>query len=452
MPPDLKPLPWIAPEAAFRAFAADPFTCFFDSSGAPGPRARASYLCLAPARILRAEDGKLSLEDFRARTVTMPAAEPFTQLAHELARFPAASPTAGIPFTGGAAGFIGYDMGAALDRAPRAPGRLAGMPDMLFGLYDTVLAFDHAARRATLVAPADRQAAILARLAAPAPLAPPPPLAWRALVTRDEHIARIRRTLGYIAAGDIYQANIAAAFEAPRPPGLDPAALFLHLRAENPAPFGAYIGCGAGCAVLSASPERFLSLDASGLAETRPIKGTRRRGATPAEDAALAAELLASAKDRAENLMIVDLLRNDISRVADGVTVPALCALESFAHVHHLVSSVRGRMRAGLGPVDLLRAAFPGGSITGAPKLRAMEIIAELEARARGPYCGAAAWIGKDGAMDSNILIRTVTVARDRVVAQAGGGIVADSDPAQEWDEVLVKIMPLLRATGAVAP
>jgi para-aminobenzoate synthetase component 1 len=142
------------------------------------------------------------------------------------------------------------------------------------------------------------------------------------------------------------------------------------------------------------------------------------------------------------------LLRNDLARVADGVSVPALCALESFAHVHHLVSTVRGRLRPGLGPVDLLRASFPGGSITGAPKLRAMAIIAALEGQARGPYCGCAAWIGFDGAMDSSILIRTLTVTQTGIMAQAGGGIVADSDPAEEWDEVLTKIMPLLRATG----
>jgi para-aminobenzoate synthetase component 1 len=229
------------------------------------------------------------------------------------------------------------------------------------------------------------------------------------------------------------------------------AALYLALRAANPAPFSAYIDAGDGCAVLSVSPERFFRVAANGEVETRPIKGTRPRGADAAQDAAQRAALLSSAKDRAENLMIVDLLRNDLSRVADGVEVASLCALESFAHVHHLVSSVRARMRPGLGPVDVLRAAFPGGSVTGVPKMRAMDIIADLEGVARGPYCGSAAWIGFDGAMDSNILIRSLTVARDRVVARAGGGIVADSDPAAEWEEALVKIMPLLRATGTVA-
>jgi para-aminobenzoate synthetase component 1 len=415
-------LPWLDPGLAFRCFADDPYLAFFDSSGSSTGY---SYLCLSPGRFLG--------DPFASMALAGAAPGPF-------------------PFTGGAAGFIGYDAGAALDRAPRAPGRLAGIPDAQLRVYDTVLAFDHATRTAWLTAPgAARAEAILARLAAPPPATEPPGLSWRALVSRGTHMARVARALRYIEAGDIYQTNVTAAFEAPRPAGLDPAALYRTLRAATAAPFSAYIGCGAGCAVVSASPERFLRLDATGRIAAQPIKGTRPRAADPARDAALAADLLASEKDRAENLMIVDLLRNDLARVASGVSVPSLCALQSFTHVHHLVSTVTGQLRPGLGPIDLLRAAFPGGSITGAPKLRAMEIIAELEARARGPYCGAALWIGHDGAMDSNILIRTITVAEDRVVAAAGGGIVADSDPAAEWEELLVKILPLLRATGTVA-
>jgi para-aminobenzoate synthetase component 1 len=438
-------LAWIDPADAFRCFSADPHTIFFDSGGAANARSRFSFLCVEPFRILRAEAGTLTIDG------TQIPGDPFTMLAAELARHARRPTPHTIPFTGGAAGFIGYDMGATLDRAPRAPGTLPGIPDMLFGLFDTVLAFDHRSREAWLFAPgAARADAIEARLAAPRAIAGPPPLAWHTAVPRDTHIARVEQVLRYIRAGDIYQANLAATFEAPRPERLDPAALFLTLREKSPAPFSVYIGTGRGCAVVSASPERFIHLSAAGAIETRPIKGTRPRGADPATDATLAAELRASAKDRAENLMIVDLLRNDIARVAHSVTVPSLYALESFAHVHHLVSTVRGKLRRGLGPMDLLRATFPGGSITGAPKLRAMEIIAELEQRARFAYCGSAAWIGNDGAMDSNILIRTLAVAADRVIAQAGGGIVADSDAGAEWDEVLVKIMPLLRATGTL--
>ncbi len=197
--------------------------------------------------------------------------------------------------------------------------------------------------------------------------------------------------------------------------------------------------------MISASPERFLRLHPDGRIETRPIKGTRRRSSARTEDAALAEELLASAKDRAENLMIVDLLRNDLSRVArtGSVRVPQLCGLESFAAVHHLVSSIEAELREGLGPVDLLRVSFPGGSVTGAPKIRAMEIIRELEPARRGPYCGAVAWIGFDGAMDSSIVIRTLVVDGRTVILQAGGGIVADSVPAAEYEETMDKARAL---------
>jgi para-aminobenzoate synthetase component 1 len=458
--PATRAIAWVDPATAFTCFAADPGTVFFDSQGAPGQRCRHSILCIDPFTTLRTENGLTRMNNCAVN------GDPFALLARKIAKHAtggtgarAMSPSgasgaagaSGASGAAGAAGFIGYDMGATLDRAPRAPGTLAGVPDLQFGFFDTVFTFDTVTHQAFLSAPDDRRAdAALSRLAHPPARPAPPRLQWAAGTSRADHIARVEKTLRYIAAGDIYQANIAATFEAERPQNLDPAALYLALRAQNPAPFGAYIDCGNGCAILSVSPERFISLRPDGAIETRPIKGTRPRGADPAADAALAHDLQTSAKDRAENLMIVDLLRNDIARVADRVTVPALCALESFEHVHHLVSTVHGRLKSGHDAVALLRATFPGGSITGAPKLRAMEIIAELERHARGPYCGSAAWIGNDGAMDSNILIRTITVAADRIVAQAGGGIVADSDPAAEWDEVLVKIMPLLLATGTI--
>ncbi len=380
--------------------------------------------------------------------------DPLDALARLLAA-PAPPSIPGLPaFQGGAAGFLGYEIGARLDRMPRAPGAFAGIPELLFGIFDTLLAWDHASHRLWLIGDGPRARALRDTLAAPAPDLPPPAkLRWSAPVSRAAHMDRIAQTIALIRAGDIYQANITAPFTAPRPAGFDPAAAYLAARAANPAPFSAYIDCGQGCAVASVSPERFLRLYQDGQIEARPIKGTRPRGATPAADAAQATALLGSAKDRAENLMIVDLLRNDLARVAQpgSVTVPELCALESFASVHHLVSSVRACLRQGLGPVDLLRASFPGGSITGAPKIRATDIIAGLECAARGPYCGSAAWIGFNGAMDSNILIRTVTIAADTITAQAGGGITADSDPAAEWDEVMTKITPLLRALGDLA-
>jgi para-aminobenzoate synthetase component I len=438
-------LPWLEPVHAFRCFADDPGLVFFDSGGNAGARSRFSTLCLRPYRVLRVRNGVASADG------VLCGRDAFAALAAELAAGPARRGADGVPFSGGAAGFIGYEMGATLDRAPTAPGAFPGIPDLQFGFYDTVLAFDHHAGAVWLFAPSvEREDEIAAQLSQVPNLDAAAGLNWQAETGRETHLARVREALRYIQAGDIYQANIAARFTAERAPGVPPAALYLALRAACPAPFGAFIACGDDAAVLSVSPERFMQVSADGMVETRPIKGTRPRGASPGQDDALKAELLASEKDRAENLMIVDLLRNDMARVADGVSVSALCALESFSHVHHLVSTVTGRLRKGFGPVDLLRAGFPGGSITGAPKLRAMEIIAELEGQARGPYCGCAAWIGFDGAMDSNILIRTLTVTTDRVIAQAGGGIVADSDPAEEWDEVLTKMMPLLRATGSV--
>jgi len=218
------------------------------------------------------------------------------------------------------------------------------------------------------------------------------------------------------------------------------------LRWASPAPFAAYLGCGAGATLVSASPERFLKLEPSGRITTRPIKGTRPRADTPEQDAAYAVELTESAKDRAENLMIVDLLRNDISRVAliGSVGVDSLHELETFARVHHLVSQVHGRLRPGYDAIDLFRATFPGGSITGAPKIRAMEIIHELERSRRGAYCGSVFWAGLDGTMDSNIVIRSLVVEGDMVSAHAGGGIVADSDPTEEYDEMRTKAQPLL--------
>lgn len=431
-------MPWIEPVEAFGCFADEPLLAFLESTGPAGPRSRYSYLCIDPFQVLR----NRSLDELRA----------------ELTERRQDGPSAPVPFTGGAVGFFGYETGATLEKLPRAPAHFDGVPEMQFGLYDLVFAWDHAARRMWLCFPQGdpdgRAEAALNRLAnAGRRDYAAPALLWRQCVPREAHMARVARTLDYLRAGDIYQANITAPYEAPRPQGLAAADIFLALRALNPAPFTAYIDCGNGCAVASVSPERFLRLDASGQIEARPIKGTRARGTTEAEDVAQAQALVASEKDRAENLMIVDLLRNDISRVAlpGSVHVPSLCGLESFASVHHLVSVVRGRLRPGCGAIELLRAAFPSGSITGAPKLRAMEIIAELEGSARGPYCGTAAWLGFDGAMDSSVLIRTVTVAMDRVIAQAGGGIVVQSDPADEWEELLVKLRPMLRALGSEA-
>jgi para-aminobenzoate synthetase component 1 len=264
--------------------------------------------------------------------------------------------------------------------------------------------------------------------------------------TQPGYETAVQRVIDYILAGDIFQANLSQCLQTRLPSGLTGFNLYRRLRKVNPAPFAAFVRFD-DIEIVSASPERFLKLQ-QGRIETCPIKGTRPRGATPQADQALAAELLASEKDRAENVMIVDLLRNDLSRVCrDGsVNVPRLCELETFATVFHLVSTVTGELLPGKTAVDLLRACFPGGSITGAPKIRAMEIIAELEPTQRGPYCGSIGYIGFDGSMDTSITIRTYGIKDGIVTFQAGGGIVADSRPADEYEETVAKARALIRA------
>jgi para-aminobenzoate synthetase component 1 len=250
-----------------------------------------------------------------------------------------------------------------------------------------------------------------------------------------------------IASGDLFQANLSACCEAELDNPPDPLALYGRLRHHCPAPFAGLAVAGQE-AVVSASPERFLRLTASGRIQTRPIKGTRPRQADPGEDARAAAELVCAAKDRAENVMIVDLLRNDLGRVCQpgSITVPQLLGLESYARVHHLTSVVEGQLRSDCGLVDLLRACWPGGSITGAPKVRACHRLHDLEPVPRGPYCGSLFWLAADGRFDSSILIRSLMVRDRRLRLHAGGGIVADSDPGDEAREMGWKLLPLLEA------
>jgi para-aminobenzoate synthetase component 1 len=270
-------------------------------------------------------------------------------------------------------------------------------------------------------------------------------LELRSSFTHAGYLDAVARVREYIFAGDIFQANLSQRFEAPL--GEPPWTLYRRLRARNAAPFAAYLDF-PDVTVLSASPERFLSVDVGGHVETRPIKGTRPRGVGPEHDLALGVALAVSAKDQAENLMIVDLMRNDLSRVcAPGtVRVAELFGLEHYATVHHLVSTVVGDLTPGADALDLLRASFPGGSITGAPKVRAMEIITELEPSERGVYCGSIGYWSVTGAFDSSIAIRTAVALGGRVYFSAGGGIVADSDPEQEYRETLDKARGMIDA------
>jgi len=443
---DLPTLDAIAAAARLRAL---PGLAVLDSAMRHDALGRLSVVAADPFARFRFRDGQATLD---GRSVP---GGPFEALRACLApyRLPA-DPARSFP--GGAIGYIAYDCGACLERVT-PPARRAGLTDdIALDFYDTVLALDHAAGTATLLStgfpetePGPRAARAEARLAAfadllrDAPAPEPAPdcgtLAWRSNFTRQAYERAVETVRDYIRAGDIYQANIAQRFTADLPAGFDPFALYRRLRETNPATFGAYQEF-EGLTVASSSPERFVRLDGRHV-ETRPIKGTAKRLPDPAEDRAAAEGLAASAKDRAENVMIVDLLRNDLSRVCEpgSVAVPVLCGLETYAGVHHLVSVVTGTLRDGLDGLDLLVKTFPGGSITGAPKIRAMDIISEIEGDAREIYCGAIGRIGFDGDLDTSIAIRTVFMDDREAVLQAGGGVTLLSEPGPEYDETLAK-------------
>lgn len=452
-----------------RKLAHLPHLCFFDSSERGGERGRYSYVMADPT-FSGAEfvDGPYQLFD----------------LLNQLHRRMQSTTHPGLPpFQGGLAGVFGYGLGRAVEQVPQARVNEFNTPDLDFGFFTWVVAFDHHQHRAWAIASdfpgrhiwfegsegGERRAsatlrwllkkliespdlrvrhsgtpAVSAGSLTPQYLLPHHP-GVMSNFSHDGYINAVQRAVDYVHAGDVFQVNLSQRLLAPLTE--HPLELYGRLRQTSPSPFGCYFDLG-NFQILSSSPERFLQLSADGEVSTRPIKGTRPRGKTPAEDAELIRDLTTNPKDRAENVMIVDLLRNDLGRVCEygSVTVPAVCEVESFRHVHHLVSEVRGKLRPGMTAFDLLRASFPGGSVTGAPKVRAMEIIAELEPTARGPYCGSVGWIGFDGAMDTNILIRTFTAGRGWLQFPVGGGIVADSDPATEYEETLHKAAGMLRA------
>lgn len=429
-----------------------PFLTFFDSAMEAPRLGRYSFVAADP--FARFEAAKAA-PDWPARLKKLLAE-------HQTQALPGLP-----PFQGGAAGLFSYELGRSLERLPKPVFDPLGFPDLSLGLYDVAVAFDLAARRAFVIStglperdPEARERRAIDRgrffegrlrqpLQGPEPSGPVTLSGFVSNFTRKDYEHMVREVIERILAGDIFQANVSQRFAAEVPSGFDHFAFYRHLRAQNPAPFAAYLEHG-DFIIASASPERFLRIE-DGRVETRPIKGTRRRLADPARDAEQAQLLTQSRKDRAENVMIVDLLRNDLSKVCvpGSVKVPQLCGLETFASVHHLVSCVTGQLREGQSAVDLLAAAFPGGSVTGAPKVRAMEIITELEKYARGPYCGAIGYIGFDGTMDTNIVIRTAGFRHDTCVVQAGGGIVTASDPASEYDETLDKARAIFAAFGA---
>jgi para-aminobenzoate synthetase component 1 len=381
--------------------------------------------------------------------------DPLEHLQHALGA--RVSAPEGLPFGGGAIGFLGYDLARILGELPARQG-LPEWPDMAIGLYDWCLLVDHARRRCHFVAqgrdPRPQPGwpfALRRLLAMDKPLAAVETVRGELVedgMTPSDYADRFARIQHYIRAGDCYQVNLAQRYCVRSAD--DSWALYRRMRADNPAPYGAFLEYPFG-QVMSSSPELFIRLRGRRV-ETRPIKGTRPRGETAEEDAALRIGLAKSTKDRAENLMIVDLLRNDLGKVCvpGSIEVPGLFEIESFATVHHLVSTVMGTLRSGLDAVDLLRACFPGGSITGAPKRRAMEVIDELEPSRREVYCGNLVRLGFDGNLDSSIAIRTALKQGERLYYWAGGGIVADSDCAAEYQECLDKAAAFFRLLSVV--
>jgi len=408
-------LPWAEPFAAALALRHEPGLVLLESMPGFGRLGRRSYLAARPAEVA---------------TGGMPAVERL-----------------GDAFW---AGWLSHDLGREIERLPARAADDLLLPPVALGRYEAWLEWDHDARAVHLRGGGDG-AYLLRALAHPDTAMPhhEPLTGWESSLPRPRYERAVRRAIDYIRAGDVFQVNLsqrlAAGWEG------DPFALYGRLRQTSPAPFMALTRLG-GADIVSASPERFLQRRGERI-QTRPIKGTRPRGPDPAEDRRQALALRSSAKDRAENVMIVDLARNDLGRVAafGSVTVTDLCALESHPGVHHLVSAVEARLRPGVSVADVVRATFPPGSVTGAPKIRALEIIEELEPVRRGPYCGAIGCFAPGGDIDLSVAIRTFVAARGRLHLHVGGAVVADSDPALEWRETMHKAARLLDAAGGAA-
>jgi para-aminobenzoate synthetase component 1 len=450
----------LSPLEAFERLAALPHVVYFDSALASGKLGRYSFVAADPFEWLEAAAG---------------VADPFRRLSDRLDSFQVSSRSDLPPFQGGIAGLFSYELNASLERLPNSRIVDFPIPALAVGLYDVVLAFDHVEKQGWIISQgfpekestsrrqlaerrleffreqltkrdAPRCSDVSTRLDSDR-LAPQFATGLSEIssnMSAADYQRMIKRAVEYIHAGDVFQVNLAQRLLCPT--HSDAVSLYQKLREKNPAPYAGFLDLGAW-QICSSSPECFLQVRDRHV-ETRPIKGTRGRSTSPEADLFVGDELQLSEKDRAENVMIVDLMRNDMSRVctAKSVHVAELCGVETYAHVKHLVSSVQGTLRENATNLDLLKACFPGGSITGAPKIRAMEIIAELEPTARGAYCGSLAYLGFDGQMDSSILIRTITAGAGWWQMPVGGGIVAQSEPLDEYHETWHKARGLLHA------
>jgi para-aminobenzoate synthetase component 1 len=443
----VREIEWRDPVAAFAPLAGEPFAQFL-GGGARAEGARWSFLCVRPDSLIEVRRGETKVDGADV------AKAPFEALRDLHERRRRDVDAAAVPLLSGVVGFAGYECGGVLEPSAAGPPSTGAAPDFFFAAYDAVAAFDRDARRAFIGAPYRSRALALEALLGDAPCAPSPPaLSFSgSTFSAARYRGAVRDVINRILDGAVYQANIShrLRFKADEP--VNAFALFAAAAAQSAAAHGAYLNLGA-TQIVSLSPERFFSIshDAGGRTiRAEPIKGTRPRGATPEEDAALARQLEESAKDRAENIMIADLTRNDLSRICvDGsIREEAICERLTLATVHHLVSRISGRLREDVGAPAALAALFPCGSITGAPKVEAMRMIAAIEGAPRGPYCGAIGYIDDRGGADFSVAIRTALVEGRCVTLPVGGGVTLRSDPESEYQETLDKAAWFLRLVG----
>ncbi len=460
----------LSPPEVFQLLKDNRFSFFLDSGMDPHKLGRYSFMSSNPFLIVSSRGSEITIT--RGPEQSSLQGNPFDVLNHFLEVYRLESDSPPVPFIGGAVGYFSYDLCHFIERLPSTTIDDLHLPECYFGFYDLVLAFDNQQSKAYIIStgfPEMREPERMKRAArrlnemknklaemprrdTEAPLtpvsSPATPASLKGGFTHREYMAAVEKARQYIIAGDIFEVNLSQRFEAEL--SIAPYELYQRLRQINPAPFACYLGFDE-VSVVSASPERFLRLHGDRV-ETRPIKGTRPRGKTSKEDSALSQELVSSVKDRAENIMIVDLERNDLGRVCryGTVKVTELAILEVFPTVFHLTSTVVGRLREGKNGIDLLKATFPGGSITGAPKVRAMEIIDELEPTKRSIYTGSIGYLGFNGDLDLNIVIRTFIIKGGKAYYQVGGAVVYDSDPEAEYQETLDKARALVNAINMV--
>lgn len=410
-----------------RSILSQPYSLFFDSNRSTHPASQWSFLCYDPIETIETKNGIIAHNDN-----IIGAHDFFEFLQSRLNNYNFEFASTDIPFIGGAAGYFGYDLGFQIEPMTRQTVDDLKAPDAAIGIYTNILAFNHSNNETWLIGDEPN----LSKTIKPAHNKT---LHWQPQINEQDYLNDIQKVIDYIYAGEIYQANLSRRFDAESPSNFSPQEHYFKLREINSAPYSAFMNF-KDMQLSCCSPEQFLSIN-NNIVTTRPIKGTLSSSQSPNI-------LLSSEKDIAENIMIVDLLRNDLSKVCDfhSVQTPQICALETFEGLHHLVSTITGTLQDNIKPLDVLRACFPGGSITGAPKIRAMQIIEELETTQRGPYCGAMGYIGFNGNMDSNIIIRTLIYKNNRAYLQTGSGIVSDSNVKNELQETLDKAQKIFES------